>query len=521
MTAEQQHPIGSPFGQRSTAAQVMRGVDLAGMTAVVTGGASGIGLVTARALATAGARVIVGARRPDEAAQLVRGMANVRVLPLELMDAASVDAFARGVLELLAREGGRLGLLVESAGIMYAPQRYDERGNESHLSTNFLGHYRLAVRLWPALAAAGRKGVPVITSGPVGERSVGQAGSERGARVVVLTSSGHRHAGVDYADPNFEARPYDPQLAYAQSKTADIQLALALDDLGREQGVRAFAVHPGMVPGTNLGRFMGAGPRTRRAAGFLLNDLRLAHAMGAAMRLAARLGSGRAHHPGASAALPAGAAATGRDGAGAFPGGAPGARGVSVGRGENSTRGAGAPEVSSVGSGGGVGPSYMGRGGDIGPSGARSGDVGLQDAGASNVGPGGTGPGTASPHPAASEVAQASTPSDGAGTVAGASINTGEQTASRMRANLAAPGAEPPYFKTAQQGAASVLWAATSPLLAAGPRGVGGVYIEDCNVAGVAPADSPSPYGVRPWAIDPACVKRTWELAARLTGLTL
>ena len=388
MATDQQHPIGSPFDRRSMATQVMRGVNLAGTTAVVTGGTSGIGLATVRSLASAGARVIVGARQPGEAARGLRGLESlVRVLSLDLMDASSVDAFAQQVLGLLERENGRLGLLIESAGIMYAPQRYDATGNESHLSTNFLGHYRLAIRLWPALVAAASEAPAATDADPANTPAAASARPGRPAsRIVVLTSSGHRHAGVDYDDPNFERRPYDPQLAYAQSKTADIQLALALDNQGREHGVRAFAVHPGMVPGTNLGRFMGAGPRARRVSGFLLNQLRLVHVLGGAMRLMARLGNGRVHHPG--------------------------------------TR----PD---------------------------------------------------------------------------------------------APGAEPPYFKTVEQGASSVLWAATSPLLASGPQGIGGVYVEDCNVADVAPADSASPYGVRPWAIDPANVERTWALAARLTGLAL
>ena len=388
MAADQQHPIDSPFDRRSTAAQVMCGVSLAGTTAVVTGGASGIGLATVRGLAAAGAHVIVGARRPDEAARELRGLESlVRVLPLDLMDAISVDAFAQQTLKLLEREGERLGLLVESAGIMYAPQRYDAAGNESHLSTNFLGHYRLAVRLWPALVAAASEAPTATDVDPANTLTAASARPDQPAsRIVVLTSSGHRHAGVDYDDPNFERRPYDPRLAYAQSKTADIQLALALDSRGREHGVRAFAVHPGMVPGTNLGRFMGAGPQARRVSGFLLNRLRLVHVLGGAMHLMARLGNGRMRHPG--------------------------------------TR----PD---------------------------------------------------------------------------------------------APGAEPPYFKTVQQGAASVLWAATSPLLASGPQGIGGVYVEDCNVASVALEDSASPYGVRPWAVDPASVERTWALAERLTGLVL
>ena len=215
-----QTPIGSPFGYRSTARQVVDGIDLAGRRIVVTGGYSGIGTETVRALAGAGAKVIVGARRPEQAHEVLDGMAgDIAILPLDLLDPASIDAFAESV----AAEHETIDILINNAAIMASPLMRDARGYEMQFATNHLGHFQLTARLWPLLVAGG------------------------GARVVALSSIGHRLHGLDLDDPNFERRDYDKWLAYGQAKSANALFALHLDKLGEAKGVRAFAVHPGGI----------------------------------------------------------------------------------------------------------------------------------------------------------------------------------------------------------------------------------------------------------------------------------
>ena len=144
-----QRPIGSGFGAASTAAEVIKGIDLSGKIAIVTSGHSGIGLETTRALRSAGARVIVLARDRDKAATALRGL-DVEIEPMDLLDPASIDAFA----EKFLATGLPLHILVNSAGIGGAPLTRDARGNELHLATNHLGHFQLTMRLWPALRRA-------------------------------------------------------------------------------------------------------------------------------------------------------------------------------------------------------------------------------------------------------------------------------------------------------------------------------------------------------------------------------
>jgi len=226
MSSTRQSPIPSGFGPQTTAREILANRDLSGKTAVVTGGYSGIGVETTRALANAGAMVIVPARTPEKARAAVEGMPNVELEELDLMDPASIDAFARRFLAT----GRPLHVLVNSAGVMATPLRRDARGYESQFSTNHLGHFHLTARLWPALKMA------------------------RGARVVAVSSRGHRLGGVNFDDPNFEKREYDRWQAYAQSKSANALFALELDRRSRNYDVRAFAVHPGLVPETDLGR---------------------------------------------------------------------------------------------------------------------------------------------------------------------------------------------------------------------------------------------------------------------------
>jgi NAD(P)-dependent dehydrogenase (short-subunit alcohol dehydrogenase family) len=214
-----QAPLPSGFSAQTTAREAIGDVRLDGRTAIVTGGYAGIGLETTRALANAGATVIVPARTPDKARAALAGLERVELDALDLSEPASIDAFAAR----FAASGRPLHLLVNNAGIMATPLVRDARGFESQLATNHLGHFQLAARLWPALRAA------------------------RGARVVALSSRGHSRAGVDFDDPHFERRPYDKWVAYGQAKTANALFAVELDARGAPHEVRAFSVHPGAV----------------------------------------------------------------------------------------------------------------------------------------------------------------------------------------------------------------------------------------------------------------------------------
>ena len=215
-----QQPLGSGFGARSTAAEVIAGIDLTGTNAIVTGGYSGLGLEVTRALVGAGAAVTVPARRPEHARQVLddAGLPGVEVQELDLADLASVEEFSNSYLA----SGRPLGILVNNAAVMAAPLSLVGDGWESQFATNHLGHYALTNRLWPALVAA------------------------NGARVVELSSTGHKLSGIRFDDLAF-SEGYDKWKAYGQAKTANALFAIHLDELGREHGVRAFAVHPGGI----------------------------------------------------------------------------------------------------------------------------------------------------------------------------------------------------------------------------------------------------------------------------------
>jgi len=224
----QQHPIPSGFTAASTTSDVIKGIDLRGRTAIVTGGYSGLGAETVRAFLAAGARVIVPARSVERATAALVGMGGAEVWSMDLLDAASIDSFAERFLSL----GEPLYVLVNSAGIMALPERtLDARGYEQQFAVNHLGHFQLALRLWPALKRAGS------------------------SRVVSVSSWGHRFSQVHFDDINFERRPYNPWSAYGQSKTANILFAVELDRRGRDAGIRAFALHPGSIE-TSLGRYL-------------------------------------------------------------------------------------------------------------------------------------------------------------------------------------------------------------------------------------------------------------------------
>ena len=216
----QQTPLPSGYGMRSTASDVIAGIDLSGKTALVTGGYSGLGLATVKALEGAGARVIVGARRPSAAAADLKGIAGVTIVPLDLSDPVSIDGFAATI----SAQTGKIDILINNAAIMANALTRDARGYESQFATNHLGHFQMTARLWPLVKAAGA-----------------------GARVVVLSSIGHRGGGIDFEDINFERRPYQKWLAYAQAKSANALFAVHLDSLGAPHDIRAFAVHPGGI----------------------------------------------------------------------------------------------------------------------------------------------------------------------------------------------------------------------------------------------------------------------------------
>ena len=225
--SHKQHPLGSGFTPSATADDVLAGVDLAGRNVIVTGGHGGIGLEVTRALTKAGASVLVGARNPAEAAEAVGGMPHVAVDRLDLIDPASIDAFAAQWLDT----GKPLHILVNNAGASGGPER-DARGYETQFATNHLGHFQLTRALLPALRAAGD------------------------ARVVNVSSGAHRFGRIRWDDPNF-TRDFDPLAAYAQSKTANVLFAVGLDQRWEGYGIRGYAVHPGVVTGTKLNNAAG------------------------------------------------------------------------------------------------------------------------------------------------------------------------------------------------------------------------------------------------------------------------
>jgi NAD(P)-dependent dehydrogenase (short-subunit alcohol dehydrogenase family) len=221
-----QQPLNSGFNATSTAQDTIQGTDLTGRIAIVTGGYAGIGLETTKTFAAAGATVIVPVRDPQKAQKNLQGIKNVELEALDLMNPTSIDAFAKKFID----SDRPLHLLINNAGIMWVPLRRDSRGYESQLSTNHLGHFQLTARLWPALKRA------------------------KGARVVNVSSYGHHTTPFNFEDPNFNHREYHTLEGYGQSKTANNLFTVELDSRCQVFDVRAYAVHPGAVGGTDLGR---------------------------------------------------------------------------------------------------------------------------------------------------------------------------------------------------------------------------------------------------------------------------
>ncbi len=220
MAVEHQVPTGSGFDRLSTGDEVVAGLDLAGRTAVVTGGYSGIGLETVRVLAANGVTCVVGVRSPGKAAETLADVeGDVRTAPLDLGDLASVASFARAVVD----EHDRLDLLVNNAGVMANPLTRVGPGWESQFAINHLGHHALTTAL-----------LPLLTRTPA-------------ARVVALSSTAHKLGGIRWDDPHFEQGEYDKWRAYGQSKSANALFANALSRRLAPDGGLAFSVHPGGI----------------------------------------------------------------------------------------------------------------------------------------------------------------------------------------------------------------------------------------------------------------------------------
>lgn len=216
-----------------TVDEVLSGVDLTGKVFVVTGATSGLGLMTARGLASTGATVVVAGRDPQRLLSAAEDItsetptAAVETVEMELDNLASVRSAAA---ELGARFP-RIDVLVNNAGVMFTPFGRTEDGFELQLGVNHLGHFELTRGVMPSLLNAGS------------------------ARVVNLSSDGHHIFDIDLEDPNWERQPYDKFKAYGSAKTANLLFTVALDARYRDSGVRSFAVHPGTVA-TSLSRHM-------------------------------------------------------------------------------------------------------------------------------------------------------------------------------------------------------------------------------------------------------------------------
>lgn len=220
MISENQKPIQSNFKSKSEPHQILEGVELHGKNAIVTGGYSGIGLETTRALKNSGARVIVPARRKDVATKALDGIiSDSDIYQMDLADLKSVQDFVNNFVN----EGISLDLLINNAGIMACPEGRVGNGWEKQFGVNQLGHFMLTKGLMDIMA------------------------KNEGARFVSLSSSAHSLTGILWDDIHFNKNPYDKWIAYGQSKTASSLIAIEFDRLMKDKGVRGFSVHPGGI----------------------------------------------------------------------------------------------------------------------------------------------------------------------------------------------------------------------------------------------------------------------------------
>ena len=219
MISELQKPIGSGFGAKSEPTEVLEGIDLHGKVALVTGGYSGIGLETTRALSDCGARVIVPARRPDIAKNELEGIINKEdILNLDLANPHSVYKFVEEFID----NGITLDILINNAAVMACPQMPTDNGWDLQFAVNHIGHFILTKGLLPSLLQSNE------------------------SRVVTLSSTGHKLSGIRWDDIHFE-KDYDKWQSYGQSKTAASLLAIELDSRMKSEGIRALSVHPGGI----------------------------------------------------------------------------------------------------------------------------------------------------------------------------------------------------------------------------------------------------------------------------------
>ena len=223
----------SGFGATSTADEVLEGKDLSGKTVLVTGGSSGLGQETARAMAAKGAYVIIAARNP---AQMEAAVAAIKAdVPEAQLETLACDLASLESIKVAGAEANerflKIDILINNAGVMACPETQTADGFEMQFGTNHLGHFALTKHLMPLV--------------------------EKGAdkRIVNLSSRGHHICPADLEDPNFEHSEYDPWQSYGRSKTANILFTRGLEDRFADRGIHAYALHPGGI-NTNLGRHM-------------------------------------------------------------------------------------------------------------------------------------------------------------------------------------------------------------------------------------------------------------------------
>src|SRR6201997_1398579 len=221
------------LGATSTTEDVLSGVNLHGKRVLVTGVSAGLGVETARSLAAHGAHVVGAARdlpKAKAATEQVRkdAAANGGSFDVVELDLASLKS-VRACAEALLAKGEPFDVVIANAGVMATPFGRTADGFETQFGTNHLGHFVFVNRIAPLI--------------------------RKGGRLINLSSAGHRLSNVDLEDPNFERTPYDPLVAYGRSKTANILFSVAFDQRHRKRGVRAAAVHPGVIQ-TDLGRYM-------------------------------------------------------------------------------------------------------------------------------------------------------------------------------------------------------------------------------------------------------------------------
>ena len=220
MISEKQKPTDSGFGAKTEPSEVMEGINLVGKTIVVTGGYSGIGLETSRALVNAGANVIAPARRKDIATKELDGIIDKdNIVEMNLADPSSVQKF----VDDFTSSAESLDILINNAGVMACPEMRTSQGWELQFAVNQIGHFVLTKGLLPLMQKAD------------------------GARLVTLSSTGHKISGIRWDDIHFKSSDYDKWAAYGQSKTAGSLLAVEVDKRMKDSGISAFGVHPGGI----------------------------------------------------------------------------------------------------------------------------------------------------------------------------------------------------------------------------------------------------------------------------------